>query len=327
MCNSCFSLSIAAEIITISDSEDNSEDVTTEKFEKNFKSQTPSKDVSTPMVDSDTENQVTNPEPIPGIFHCNFFFESHIRHTTFNNILNETMIFTARITRSYTRPNLKSYNEDEPCIVFSDQAGSSHLSADFPKSSSKPKFQVDPARIPRNIDKSVFYSNYLYKSMCFLCGCTDKKLAVHYARKHPDTEVFIARVSPRVAARIRDQNFVQIDGAIHGMCVFCEELKTFNRDDWMKHLLIHTGEQMYHCDDCQTPLAKKSRHGNCSRDNVHQIFEAESLNGDIVGFICNTCNYVQIQRNQMNKHLGEHSSFDDSFDDLFSRIVLVKSPE
>lgn len=242
--------------------------------------------------------------------------------------LKKKTYFLARITRSYTRPNLKSYNEDDPSIVFIDQSSSSHLSVDFPRSTTKPLFHVEADRIPRNTDKKVFYSNYLFKSMCFLCGCTDRRLAVHYARKHQGTEVFIARVSPRMAARMRGQNyeFIKVDENIHGMCVFCEEVKKFKRDDWMKHLLMHTGEQPYYCHDCNTPMAKKSRHGNCPRDNVHQIFDAESSSGDIVGFICNTCNYVQIQQHQMNKHMAEHTSFDASFDELFSRIILVKSP-
>lgn len=175
----------------------------------------------------------------------------------------------------------------------------------------------------------MFYSNFLYKSFCFLCGCSDKNLAIHYARKHPNTEVFISRVSPSMTDRIRKKNdeFVQIDDQIHGLCFFCEELKTMRRDEWMKHLLTHTGEQMFFCSDCRTSMIRKINHGNCSKEKVENIFDNNSSGSDLHAYICNTCNFLQISEQQLVKHLSnEHETFDGSFDELFSRVVLVKFP-
>lgn len=165
--------------------------------------------------------------------------------------------------------------------------------------------------------------------MCLLCGCSDKNLANHYARKHPDTEVFISRLSPKMATRLRSQqvDFLHIDGKIHGFCFFCEDVKKMKIDSWKKHLLDHTGEQLYYCDGCQMSMAKKANHGQCSKNKVQTTFEEDESNGDLIGYICNTCNYLQIGKHRLDKHLmDEHDSYDDSYIDHCSRIVLVQSP-
>lgn len=167
----------------------------------------------------------------------------------------------------------------------------------------------------------------MFKSFCFLCGTSDKNLAIHYARKHPDTEVFVARISPYMANRIRKQEieFVNIDGQIHGLCPFCEEEQTMNRDDWMKHLLNHTGELILFCTGCKISMIRKMNHGDCSREQVQNIFENNLTGEDLVGFICNTCNYVQIHEEKLIRHItNEHDSFDDSIPELFSRVILIK---
>lgn len=196
----------------------------------------------------------------------------------------------------------------------------------FPKASTKALFTIDPSRIPKNDDKTVFYSNFLYRSLCFLCGVNDKNLATHYARKHPDTEVFIARVSPPMAKRIREQqyNFIRIDDEIHGLCFFCEEMQAFGKDDWMKHLLLHTGEQPYFCSGCETSMVRKINHGKCSKDEVQHIFGDTASDSDLTGFICNTCNYLQIRENQMIDHMVQHDTFIEISGKLFSSVILVK---
>ncbi|XP_031638256.1 uncharacterized protein LOC116350571 [Contarinia nasturtii] len=236
-------------------------------------------------------------------------------------------------TRSTRRPNNVSYCEDGPSTShgISNTDQSSSYRSEFPKSTTKPKFKVEPSRIPKNDDKKVFCSNYLYKSFCFLCGSSDKHLAVHYARKHPDTEVFISRLSPAMAARIRkqDEEFVQIDDQIHGLCFFCEELMTMQKDSWMKHLLIHTGEQNpFYCSGCKKLQKTKAKHDNCSKEKVTSIFDINSSAGDLCGFICNTCNYLQIQSGNLDNHIfNEHESYDENItEELYSKVVLVKVP-
>lgn len=236
-------------------------------------------------------------------------------------------------TRSSRRPNLISYCEDDlGCSTsYSDPSSSSSASvcSDFPKAPTKPKYEVNLAKIPKNNNNKMFYSNFLYKSFCLLCGCSDKNLAVHYARKHPNTEVFIARVSPNQGERIRKQQneFLQVDGKIHGLCSFCEDLKTMNRVDWMKHLLNHTGESMFFCTGCDMSMIRNHKHGKCSREKVQNIFDNNSSSDGLVGFICNTCNYLQVREQQLVKHVSvEHDFFDENCSELFSKVVLVKSP-
>lgn len=242
-----------------------------------------------------------------------------------NWIKTSSCIYTAR-TRSSRRPNLISYNEDDLGKTRDEPEPSKN---DFPKAPTKPRFEVDASRIPKNNDHTIFYSNFLYKSMCLLCGCSDKNLAVHYARKHPDTEVFIARLSPKIADRIRDGQdaFVRIDDKIHGFCFFCEDLKTMKSEDWKKHLLSHTGELYWICGGCQVSMVRKANHGQCAKELVQCIFDVDSSNDNITGYMCNTCNYLQISKKRLIQHIEtEHNSFDSSHNELYSRVILVKAP-
>lgn len=163
-----------------------------------------------------------------------------------------------------------------------------------------------------------------------MCGAGDKHLAEHYAKCHPKTEVFVSRLSPTMAIRIRKQNdeFIQIDDKIHGVCFFCEELMTLKRDLWMKHLIMHTGERMFFCSGCQQKQIKKIKHDKCTKDEVTTVFDVNSPdNNDLCGYICNTCNYVQIHRGQLDKHVGnEHDSYDENIEEIYSKVVLVKAP-
>lgn len=253
-----------------------------------------------------------------------YFISSRFNWSKFKHCLQ-----TARLRSR--RANVKSYCETINCDDDDNDddarpSTSNQVNSDFKKSATKPFFTLDPSQIPKNDDKTIFHSNFLYKSFCLLCGVSDKHLAIHYARKHPETEVFIARVSPTMAARIRDQtyNFIRIKNDIHGLCFFCEEMKILTKEDWMKHLLMHTGEQQYYCTCCQKSLPRKMNHENCSRDKVEHIFGQTSKDDDLTGFICNTCNYVQINENQFTKHLAEHENFIEISGQLFSRVVLVQ---
>ncbi|XP_055308625.1 uncharacterized protein LOC129572637 [Sitodiplosis mosellana] len=297
--NSCLDVPVKmeCETITISDSEEDSQEAN--------------------VADNESENSADakNDQSIE---------QNEIKHEQKKSD-PESQQISKRVLRSSRRPNFKSYNEDE-LNASRDEPGASN---DFPKGPTKPKFVVDASRIPKNNDQTMFYSNFLYKSMCLLCGCSDKNLAVHYARKHPETEVFIARLSPKMATRIRSRQdfWVSIDGQIHGFCFFCEELKIMKDEDWKKHLVWHTGEQMYHCTGCNESVVRKSNHGQCSKDTVRNIFESVSCNGDLIGSICNTCNYLQVSKERLQKHIqAEHDSYDGSYIELFSEVVLVKTP-
>lgn len=159
--------------------------------------------------------------------------------------------------------------------------------------------------IPKNIDRNMHFSNELYRTLCVLCNKNERFLVAHYANRHQDQEVFIARMSPAMTNAIRKQSqpFELRNNKITGFCFFCEEFKTMAKNSWMHHILSHTGEQLYVCTSCNVRIKQKNEHRNCRQQVIKNVFELSSSTGDLSGFICKECNYFQINRSQILKHL------------------------
>lgn len=169
----------------------------------------------------------------------------------------------------------------------------------------------------KNVDRSMHSTNKLYKSLCLLCNENHRYLISHYSKTHPGNECFIARPSPQMVNRIKQQKidefrFDKSLKKITGICYFCEEEKTFSKSVWESHLLTHTGEKLYFCGECKTEGAKKGMHKKC--DSLYKnIYEEDennandsSNNGPITlskskndyplrCHICKLCNYTQIK--------------------------------
>lgn len=78
-----------------------------------------------------------------------------------------------------------------------------------------------------NTDEKMHAKNNLYRKLCVLCNAKVKMFLVpHYAKQHPEHEVFISRPSPEMADKLRLQKFrSQItNNKISGFCYFCEEV-------------------------------------------------------------------------------------------------------
>lgn len=178
----------------------------------------------------------------------------------------------------------------------------------------------------KNTDHSMHPKNDLYRSLCVLCDKNDRHLVLHYVREHSNREVFIARPSPLMANRLRLQiETFEINGnKIEGWCFFCEEMKKKTRHDWAMHLLTHTGESLFECHDCDfRSKAMVGHERNCST-NLANIYEANSSNGSLMAFMCNDCNYVQINLERMVKHMqNEHGHKGAVEHRQFQKVMLI----
>lgn len=94
---------------------------------------------------------------------------------------------------------------------------------------------------------------------------------------------------------------------IQAHCLFCEEDKKMTKNHWTQHFLMHTGELKFSCDTCDMKFKNKSEHKNCD-GNVVNVFDKNSLDASLMGYICNDCNFVQFHLPAMHKHLvnGHH---------------------
>lgn len=180
--------------------------------------------------------------------------------------------------------------------------------------------------IVKNTNRNMYYANSLYRSLCNLCNKKEIRLVPHYLKQHPECEVLIARPSPAMANGIRAQSqpFVLHNRLISGRCCFCEEIKSTTKIGWMNHILTHTGESMHFCTGCDTSFKQKSSHAKCGTTNFKTIFELNGSNDAINGFMCKECNYLQIDRDRLVKHLtSQHDYSSSEVDEYCEKITLI----
>lgn len=182
---------------------------------------------------------------------------------------------------------------------------------------------IAPTFDVKNTNKQVHLTSTFFDKLCIFCDKNENNLVAHYIKQHPNYEVPIARPSPVMAHRMRQQleAFKKTGPMISGFCYLCEGAKTMRKYGWEMHLLGHTGEQQFHCQQCKVNLKAKSHHKNCN-GNPTNIFEVNASDGSLMCFMCKDCNYTQISRDRMIKHqIMEHKNSGD--ERYFEKITMV----
>ncbi|XP_065089427.1 uncharacterized protein LOC135710518 isoform X2 [Ochlerotatus camptorhynchus] len=175
-------------------------------------------------------------------------------------------------------------------------------------------------------DKTAVHYNSSYSSNCGLCSFNGSAIVDHYVYEHKQYEVFVSRVSPKMADIIRADLFLTNgtvtneggeDEKIRFKCYFCLTWKELSRSGWIEHVAAHTGEYRYRCTSC--PVMSKTEElescfyheKTCLKPTLVVYNNIEFQDNHIYGFICNDCNYIQIRRVNMERHLKrEHPSTD-----------------
>lgn len=115
---------------------------------------------------------------------------------------------------------------------------------------------------------------------------------------------------------------------LSAFCYFCESDKRFRTTYWTDHIRMHTGEFAYKCTVCNKSF-------NCSRNCCFQyaskIIKLSYFKQNFVAYICKMCNYIQISKKNIQKHLrNEHQSrnINDQYDQvtLLPALNSVKQP-
>lgn len=180
--------------------------------------------------------------------------------------------------------------------------------------------------MPRNTDSNIHCQNPIYQTKCVLCKQIDTSMVKHYTKNHPQSEVFISRLSPAMVERIKSRNnssMLYKNGEITGFCYFCEKPLSMDKTEWKQHLLSHTGECDFSCTVCGLQMPNKMPHGNCSTDNIVSSFDNDSIDGVLKMFICKWCAYIQISRTHMIRHLGDHSHIDSNFQKNIINVTFI----
>lgn len=168
------------------------------------------------------------------------------------------------------------------------------------------------------------------ENICRICKCVKTHsyaFVKHYERFHPHSEVFPSRLSPDAASLLRSIEIHQLEVVKPGkyrkfeqICYFCYEKKCYRKDDWIKHVIGHTGHFELESTDC---LGKVANNSLVSEGKVRKApkFEAPY----VMAFLCDLCNFVRFNKSEIEKHLrNEHEG---DVKDQFKEVVFLRFPK
>lgn len=167
---------------------------------------------------------------------------------------------------------------------------------------------------------------------CGLCGYESvngwKVLSKHYVRHHPDAEMPTARLPKAIVPADLEANPIESTATyrynsilIKSTCLFCSCDYVMSSANWLQHFVAHTGEYEYKCNGCQCRIIADV-HKRCNSTQNIQVMYHELKNNQLFAFTCNKCNYTQLSKENLKKHIdSEHQIL--VTDDLINEILLI----
>lgn len=252
------------------------------------------------------------------------------------NVENHYTRRRATVVQQLISPPKKDEDKNSTQVISDEEGGSSTkqqvedplltVAKVVPAAPTKGKQKVKESTIVYN-DKKTVHCNSNYSSNCALCSFNGSAIVDHYVYDHKTYEVFVSRVSPKMADIIRSDLFVTSgtlvtvgdnnEEKIRFKCYFCLAPKELGHAEWTDHLSSHTGEYRYRCTSCPVmsrteELGSKFFHEkSCLKPTLAIYNNIEFEDNHLYGFICDACNYIQIRRVNMERHLKrEHPSSD-----------------
>lgn len=171
----------------------------------------------------------------------------------------------------------------------------------------------------RNTDKTLYLCSKKAK-YCPLCRKRYARMVNHMKTQHPDSEVYVSRISPRMVDFIAPENenerkFIKYvkhsyahDMLLQTMCIFCEDEKSFSSHYWIDHVRSHTGEYGNECGICGK-ICSFSSHCNFPTTKIDSFNLRDE---HMMAYRCNECNYVQTIPENIRTHLAnQHDLYDE----------------
>lgn len=164
----------------------------------------------------------------------------------------------------------------------------------------------------------LYLTNPERANVCVFCYDSFTNIVNHYRKKHSTEEVYVSRISPKMANRFRKDDFKRFEAKcekkgsfwkLHAKCFFCEYPRTFNLSYWLDHIRVHTGEYARLCVSCG---ANVIAHGHCGFASELLRTPHNLASDDLMCFMCKCCNFVQIELKNMLSHLTKQHGFQDN---------------
>lgn len=153
----------------------------------------------------------------------------------------------------------------------------------------------------------------------------------HYKKFHKESEVFLSRLSPTMAESIKHQQKrktyftpkIPFDH-IKSKCYFCNDVKGFDYIYWEQHLSTHTGEYLFYCAECNEETSNAGNHVHAQSTKRKE--KPHNFMNDLIGYICLDCNFIQIKRENMIKHLRKEHEFEkEILSSKYQAVILLPS--
>lgn len=122
-----------------------------------------------------------------------------------------------------------------------------------------------------------------------------------------DSSIQNIRLPIEIAKKIKNHLSVilkaksNVSGQIAAFCLFCNQKLEMGFCAWKLHFLKHTKEAEFYCTGCNVSLPSiKSEH--CMG---YEMFETFSSGNDLMAFMCNICNYIQVNMHRVIEHITQ----------------------
>lgn len=179
--------------------------------------------------------------------------------------------------------------------------------------------------IDQNTNSELYLKNE-NSQWCIICDLRRKRTVNHYKTSHGDREVFVARLSPEMTDTVKmegipvDRIIKRYTKYLEATCPFCEVKKSFSTQYWILHMRSHTGEYMNKCQRCDKFVCFNSHCGQSTSKTDNFDLRLNDLNA----FLCSKCNFIQIDKENVRKHLqNEHGETD--VDEHIKEVTLLPS--
>uniref|UniRef100_A0A1I8Q7F8 C2H2-type domain-containing protein n=2 Tax=Stomoxys calcitrans TaxID=35570 RepID=A0A1I8Q7F8_STOCA len=196
-----------------------------------------------------------------------------------------------------------------------------------------------PRHWPKNTDINLVV-NSKSKDICVICKLSVQRIVHHYVNEHRGSEVYNSRLSSsqleqlkRGACNIKNMTLYKNgQPQYEAYCIFCQKDSRFMLPYWCQHFTMHTGEYAYRCSGCGIRKPTRSlltQHqaqvngcpegGNVLQDYLHDVKRVR-----VEARICTLCNYVQLHRANVVKHLHQQHNIKQILPKHIQTIVLLK---
>lgn len=154
-------------------------------------------------------------------------------------------------------------------------------------------------------DDAALYLTSAAARKCPLCEKTYKRMVSHFRNHHSNYEVFVSRLSPQIASKLKRSNpfvtkYLRPNGTPHlkMWCPFCECDKDFYLPYWVNHIRTHTGEYTNECIVC-SKISLNASH--CGQSTIKQ--KCNLAEEGMSAYLCNQCNWIQLDEERVKAHV------------------------